>query len=138
MEIPLKSRLYIISGLIGIIIVYSVYQLNFVDVTNYYHVPRLLRQLSRGFTVLFVYAIGTLALQAVCHSWVVKLWHLLNLVGMALLVIVGLSMYVSNHVSYMVINIGYSVTEFLISPIFYVVCIILNFRLAGLVNKNDN
>lgn len=130
-----RERLYIFGGLIGILMVYSVYVVNVVDVGNYYQIPRLIRQLSRVAAIFSVYIIGIVALRHFCKRWVLVLWHAFFFIGVLLLLLIGVFMYFNATASYKFVNLAYTITEFLTSPLFYVACIFLNYRLRGLLKS---
>lgn len=118
---PNNRRLRFITGLVVIVVVFSVYNLYLLDESWFFEgLPRSERHVIKFASVLIVYAMGLLAYAGRPPGWLVQVWHMLY--GVLLLVLVLLGGYDTwvREFSPAVRNLGVSLHVFLISPIPYV------------------
>jgi hypothetical protein len=118
-----------VFGLIGIVIVYSIYYLFF---EGYYHwnIPRKLKHVGRVASIIGVYGIGTLSLKNGADKWMMTLWHLIHTALIVVLVFIGLYDWTIEMVSYPTKKFAQSLHEFLISPVLFVGMWILRSKLV--------
>ncbi len=124
-----NKRVYFFSGLIAIVLIYSIYNLFVADASYYLAIPQKLRHISRLAAVLAVYGIGTFALHKYTVKWMMQIWHLIHIAAIAIIVLIGLYYWGAGMISYQLRNIANSLTELLISPALYVGMGILNSRI---------
>lgn len=124
------KQLFFWSGLLAIIIVYSVYNIFLVDASYYFFIPRIIRHISGLVCVLIVYGIGTYALKKYTVGWMMQIWHLLHVFLILLLLLISILAWGWAPLPYQLHNIASALHEFLISPVLYVAMGIINSRLA--------
>ena len=125
-----KRQLYFILGFASITIVYSLYNIFLVDTGYYEAIPRKIRHINRGAAIFIVYGIGTFALYKYTVEWMMQIWHVLHMAGIAILLIIGVFDWSLGGTSFQWRNIANSVNEFLISPALFAGMGILKSRFA--------
>jgi hypothetical protein len=129
MTAPANKRTYIIGGFIGIILVYSLYNMYLVDVNYYDQIPRKVRHIARFLSIVMVYGIGLYTLKKAMEGWVINIWNIIYLVFASLLIIIGLYDWATGGASNQLRNIANTLHEFLISPVLFVALYIIYTKL---------
>jgi len=109
------------SGLLAIIIIYSLYNLVFLNRAFYYSVPRAVRHVVKLGAIVIVYATGLLIFRRCAPRWVLSVWHLVYAAATLLLLSIGVYDGLLQAVSYPVRGFADTVEECLVSPAPYVV-----------------
>lgn len=120
---------YFWLGLLGIVLVYSIYYLFLRDTDYFFNLPRKLRHVYKLASVVWVYAVGSWALHKFSPAWISQLWHFIHIVLLAFLITVGLIDWFVNGVPFLWKHLAASVHEILISPVLYVSMVLVNSRL---------
>ncbi len=120
-----NNKIYWI-GFIIIVIVYSLYNLYFIDVNYYDSIPRKLRHVEKFIPILVIYGVGTFTLKSYTADWMMYIWHLVHIIIIALLLIIGIYDWTFGEVSAQIRNVIGTLFEFLISPLMYIAVGILN------------
>ena len=129
MTAPASKRTYLIGGFIGIILVYSLYNMYLVDVNYYDQIPRKVRHIARFLSIVMVYGIGLYTLKKAMEGWVINIWNIIYLVFASLLILIGLYDWGTGGASNQIRNIANTLHEFLISPVLFVALYIIYTKL---------
>lgn len=126
-----KQRFLI--GLVLIVLIYSVYYLNFMDNTEYdpFLIPRKIRHVIKFVTTIIVYIIGSSHLGKLNEQWMATLWHIVHISLLVTITLIGLYDWTFGMVSISTKLLAASMQEFLISPIFYAGMGILNSKFGN-------
>ena len=124
-----NRRVYFYAGLLGIALVYCLYNIYFFYADFYLQVPVKIRHIVRFASALLVYGIGILALKGYKLRWMMQIWNLLYGLIFCILLLIGLYDWISGRASFEVRNIADDLHQFLLSPILYVAIGIVNSRL---------
>lgn len=109
-----------ISGFILILSVYTIYYLLFADnkiITA--HLPHSARHSIKFLVVLLVYMSGTLFLGKLSERWLNHIWHFIHLTLISLLIILWMWHFLISPLPANLRRLGFSIHEFLISPLLY-------------------
>lgn len=120
-----------ISGLIIILVLYSLYYLYFADRQYTYFIPRKVRHIIKFTTTIAVYITGTYHLGKLRDQWMGQLWHIIHISLLCTITSIGFYDWIFGMVRYSIKEIAASMQEFLISPVLYVSMGILNKRLKN-------
>lgn len=123
---PGSKRKYLFIGLAVIIVIYTLYYMGFVYVSNFNQIPRKVRHLSRLVSILFVYGAGFYAFKKYDVKWIRTVWNLVYFAIVILLVFIGVYDWSFGPASMQTRNIAKTLHEFLISPLLYVGLLIIN------------
>lgn len=129
MPAPASKRTYLIAGFIGIILVYSLYNMYLVDVNYYDQIPRKVRHIARFLSIVMVYGIGLYTLKKAMEGWVINIWNIIYLVFASLLILIGLYDWGTGGAPNQLRNIANTLHEFLISPVLFVALYIIYTKL---------
>ncbi|MBU2949825.1 hypothetical protein KO493_03840 [Tamlana agarivorans] len=130
MKIYKTDNIRFFSGLLMIILIYSLYSIYFAENKNTPDIPRKLRHvISLGATVT-IYLIGTSHLGKLQDSWMSFIWHLVHISGLCILTTLGLFDWLIAEISPKLKLFCLTIQEILISPVLYVA--------MGLLNKSLN
>lgn len=130
MKLYQSDKIRFISGLILIVIIYSLYYIYFVENQNLISLSKIILHIIRLATTIIIYIIGTIHLGKLKDNWMSSLWHFIHISGLCIITSLGLF-------SWFILDIGldlkafaYTIQELLISPVLYVA--------MGLLNKSMN
>jgi phosphoglycerol transferase MdoB-like AlkP superfamily enzyme len=124
-----SDKIRFITGLIFIIIIYSWFVL-FMENTNVF--PVKIRHLITFITTIAVYLVGTFHLGKMKYKWLPSLWHLVNISGLCIIIVLGLFNWFIMEVGISIKLLGRGIQELIMSPVLYVAIYLLNRSL----NKN--
>ena len=124
-----SDKIRFITGLIFIIIIYSWFVL-FMENTNAF--PVKIRHLITFITTIGVYLVGTFHLGKMKYKWLPSLWHLVNISGLCIIIVLGLFNWFIMEVGISIKLLGRGIQELIMSPVLYVAIYLLNRSL----NKN--
>jgi hypothetical protein len=130
-----KKTRYLLFGLLAIVIVYTLYNLFMVYVSNYDAIPRRVRHFNRLLSIAMVYGIGFYALKRYDVKWIRVIWNTIYLAVVIILLLIGIYDWSLGPASMQIRNVAKTLHEFLISPILYVGLLIIN---RSLVKINAN
>jgi hypothetical protein len=117
-------------GLAGILFVYSLYYLLLRDNHEFYQVPRKFRHVYKFLSVVWVYGIGSWALEKMRALWMYELWHLIHLTLIGFLLGVGAFDWWTGGLSFGWKHIAASIHEILISPVLYTGMVLVNLSIG--------
>jgi hypothetical protein len=121
-------------GLIAILFIYSVYYLLLADNKQVGKmIPLTFRYLIKIGIVFAVYFMGTYALGKLPQKWLLQIWHLIHISLISLLILLWAWHFGVSQLPLNLRRLGYSIHEFLISPLLY-----LATGLLGWISKNKN
>jgi hypothetical protein len=126
---PANKRNYLIGGFIGIVLLYSLYNIYLVDVDYYNQIPRKVRHIARFISILAVYGIGFYSLKKYMDTWVINLWNAIYIIFTILLILIGLYDWSTGGASNQLRNIANTLHEFLISPVLFIALYIIHDKL---------
>src|ERR1700761_8474199 len=125
-----KRKYIIIVGLLAIAVVYSLYYLCCVYVSNFDAIPRKVRHLERFASILMVYGIGYYSFKQYGVKWMRDIWNTIYFVLVCLLVLIGMYDWSFGPTSAQIRSVAKTVHEILISPILFMAIAIINKTLA--------
>jgi len=114
-----KQKRDFITGLIVLVLIYSAYYLLVADNDRIIQKTPALSHALRFAVVLAIYLSGTYFLARLPKKWLKQLWHLVHIVLISLLVVLWCWHFVVSPLPHNLRNFGYSIHEFLISPLLY-------------------
>ncbi len=117
---PRKRNRDFITGLIVLVIIYSAYYLLVADNDQIIRKTPLIGHSVKIFVVLAIYICGTFFLGKLPQKWLKLLWHLIHVALISILVILWSWHFAISPLPFNIRNLGYSIHEFLISPLLYV------------------
>lgn len=106
-------------GLLAIFVIYSAYYLLMAENKNAMVIPRMFRHLLKISIVFMVYFTGTYFLGKVPQKWLSQVWHLIHISLITLLILLWLWHFLIAPLPHNFNVLGYSIHEFLISPLLY-------------------
>jgi len=124
------KQLYWICFMV-MVVVYSLYNIYFVDVKNYYDISRKMRHVYKFISIILIYGIGTAGIRKYAVDWVVFIWHAIYVVAIAILLLFGLYSWFVGQLAVGVHNMVETLLQLLISPLFYIAVGIMVNRLAS-------
>lgn len=127
----LWHKRYLWIGLAGILLVYSLYYLLLRDNHLFYRIPRKFRHVYKFLTVVWVYGIGSWALEKMRALWMYGLWHAIHLILITALLMIGVADWLQGGLPFGWKHIGASIHELLISPVLYVAMVVVNARMKA-------
>jgi hypothetical protein len=126
-ENKINKRILFFAGLLLVVILYSLYNLFFLDLWFYDATSRAMRHVVKFGSILIVYVAGVFVFRRYTPSWPLSIWHLLY--AGCTIVLVAIGLYDGwLGVTQSVRSFAVTLHEFLISPAPYVVVGILNKR----------
>ncbi|KAB1067346.1 hypothetical protein F6U93_11215 [Tamlana haliotis] len=126
MKIYKTDNIRFISGLVMIIVLYSLYYIYFADNNHSHTISRLLRHGITLATTVAIYFIGTFHLGKLQDSWMASIWHIVHISGLCILTGLGLFDWLISDISIKLKLFCHSIQEILISPVLYVAMGLLN------------
>lgn len=112
-----KRRFWL--GLITILIIYSLYYLLLADSPKSYSLHRAYRYFFKMLVVLLVYGCGTYFLKGLSQKWIKEVWHIIHITLITALLALWAWHFGIKNLPGNLRNLGYSIHEFLISPLLY-------------------
>jgi hypothetical protein len=106
-------------GLFAILFIYSVYYLLLAENKQALILPSFLRHFLKIGVVFAVYFTGTFFLGKLPQKWLLQLWHLIHISLISLLIILWVWHFSISLLPLNLRRLGYSIHEFLISPLLY-------------------
>jgi phosphoglycerol transferase MdoB-like AlkP superfamily enzyme len=94
--------------------------------------PVKIRHLITFITTIAVYLVGTFHLGKMKYKWLPSLWHLVNISGLCIIIVLGLFNWFIMEVGISIKLLGRGIQELIMSPVLYVAIYLLNRSL----NKN--
>src|SRR5579859_2398390 len=85
-----SKQLSFFSGLLAIVVIYSVYNIYFIDTSYYHFIPKIVRHLVGLGCALLIYGIGTYTLKMYNAGWMMLIWHLLHAILIVLFLLIGI------------------------------------------------
>ncbi|MEI7628677.1 MAG: hypothetical protein WCJ80_10570 [Bacteroidota bacterium] len=125
-----------LTGLIIIMLIYSMFYILFADQPATLLIPRKWRHVIKFITTFTVYLVGTYHLGKHKITWMLYLWHFVHITLLSTITSIGIYDWVFGMVRYQVKEIAASMQEFLISPMLYIAMGILNQRLVLKIQKS--
>jgi len=120
-----------ISGLVIILIIYTLFYNFFADRAYTYEIPRNLRHIIKFGTTIAVYFVGTYHLGKLKDQWMSHLWHFIHVSLLVIITSIGIFDWTFGMVSYKTKELAASMQEFLISPVLYVGMGLINQKLKS-------
>jgi hypothetical protein len=108
-----------VAGLIVLITIYTAYYLLVADNDGITKQPLLITHSIKILVVLAIYLSGTFFLAKLPQKWLKQLWHLIHIVLISILVVLWSWHFAVHPLPINLRNFGYSIHEFLISPLLY-------------------
>jgi hypothetical protein len=117
-EAPKQNRDFI-TGLIVLVLIYSAYYLLVADNDRIIQKTPFISHSIKILVVLVIYFSGTFFLAKLPQKWLKQVWHLVHIVLISILVILWSWHFAVHPLPFNLRNFGYSIHEFLISPLLY-------------------
>ena len=114
------------SGLILIVLIYSLFYICFVENSDLKLIPRKSRHIIKFSTTIIIYFVGTFHLGKLKDTWMSKLWHLVHISGLVIISFMGGFHWYISELSIGLKSFAVSIQELLMSPVLYVAMGILN------------
>lgn len=108
------------TGLILILIIYTLVYLFFYEAPYTIDIPRRIRHLIKFCILITVYLIGSYHLKLNNIRWMYLIWHFIHITGIGLITSFGLYDLLVSPTPMFIRNLLDSINEFLISPILFV------------------
>ena len=105
------------TGLIIILIIYTLVYLFFYEAPYLNNIPRMLSHLIRFIILISVYLIGSYHLRLNNIKWMYIIWHFIHITGIGFISLFGLYHFLISPIPLFVRNFLQSINEFLISPV---------------------
>lgn len=102
-----------------LITIYTAYYLLVADNDGITKQPLLITHSIKILVVLAIYLSGTFFLAKLPQKWLKQLWHLIHIVLISILVVLWSWHFAVHPLPINLRNFGYSIHEFLISPLLY-------------------
>src|SRR5690606_42064421 len=119
-----------LAGLVFIVILYSLYNIYFVENQDFISQSKLILHVIRFSITVLIYFIGTMHLGRIKDNWMSALWHLIHISGLTIMTSLGLISWFIIDIGFDLKQVAYTIQELLISPVLYVA--------MGLLNKSLN
>lgn len=107
------------TGLVVILFIYSAYYLLLADNKHLFQVPRMGRHFIKMLVVFAVYFSGTFFLGKLPQKWLLQVWHLTHITLITILICFWGWHFIVKYLPANLRSLGYSIHEFLISPLLY-------------------
>jgi hypothetical protein len=107
-------------GLIVIIVIYSAFYLLLAENKSATFIPIYLRHIIKIVVVFLVYFSGSFFLGRLSQKWLIHVWHIIHISLISLLIILWVWHFLISPLPLNLRRLGYSIHEFLISPLLYV------------------
>ena len=117
------------TGLLILMIIYTLVYLFFYEAPYFQEIPRRIKHLIKIIILLTVYFTGSYHLKLNQIRWMQVLWHFIHLSGISVIVIFGIYDLVINPIPDYIRTFLGSISEFLVSPVLFVVMGILYKRM---------
>jgi len=114
-----KQKRDFITGLVVLVIIYSAYYLLVADNDRIIQKTPWVIHSIKILVVLAIYFAGTYFLSRLPKKWLKQLWHLVHIVLISVLVLLWTWHFAITPLPLNLRNFGYSIHEFLISPLLY-------------------
>lgn len=108
------------TGLIIILIIYTLIYLFFYDAPYFNDIPRRLRHLIKFFILITVYLIGGYHLRLNNIKWMYIIWHFIHITRIGIITSFGLYDFLVSPTPIFIRSFLNSINEFLISPVLFV------------------
>ncbi|MEN3322131.1 hypothetical protein VP395_00190 [Mariniflexile soesokkakense] len=125
MNLYQSDKVRFVSGLIFIIIIYSLFYIFFLENSNLI-LPSKIRHIVKFLATIAIYFIGTFHLGKLSDTWMSILWHIIHISGLVVITSLGLFDWFITEISLSLRLFANSIQELLISPILYVAMGLLN------------
>ncbi len=109
-----------ITGLMVLVLIYSAYYLLVADNDRIVEKTPFVTHSVKILVVLLIYLAGTYFLARLPQKWLKLLWHIVHIVLITILVMLWTWHFAVQPLPAGLRNLGYSIHEFLISPLLYV------------------
>jgi hypothetical protein len=107
------------TGLVVILIIYSAFYLLMADNREAFDIPIMGRHFIKIAIVFMIYFTGTFFLGKLPQKWLGQVWHIVHISLISLLMILWLWHFLISPLPHNLRVLGYSLHEFLISPLLY-------------------
>jgi hypothetical protein len=114
-----KQNRDFIAGLIVLVLIYSAYYLLVADNDRIIQKTPFVSHSIKILVVMAIYLGGTFFLARLPQKWLKQLWHLIHIVLISVLVVLWTWHFSIHPLPFNIRNLGYSIHEFLISPLLY-------------------
>lgn len=118
------------TGLILLLIIYTIVYLFYYELPFYNEIPRRLRQFIKLVILISVYLIGSYHLKLNNIKWMQIIWHIIHISGISIIIFFGIYDLLIHPTPNFIIPLLLSINELLISPVLFVGMGILYNRLA--------
>ena len=125
-----SDKIRFISGLVLIIIIYSIHAIFMREDPNFESISKIKVHFIRFAITMIVYFVGTMHLGKLKDNWMSSIWHLVHISGLCIMASLGLYNWLINKLSTDFVLFANSIQEILISPVLYFA--------MGLLNKTLN
>jgi hypothetical protein len=107
-------------GLFAILLIYSAYWVLLAENKQAaLHIPKVLRYFLKMGVVFAVYFTGTYFLGQLPQKWLLQLWHIIHITLISILIGLWIWHFGVGLLPLNLVRLGYSIHEFLISPLLY-------------------
>lgn len=121
-----SSKTRFISGLILIVIIYSLYYILYKEDEARYALSKEFKHIVKFIPTILVYLVGTYHLGKLQDKWMAKIWHLIHITGLFVITMIGFFDWFTDLVGLTLKQLANSIQELLISPALYVAMGLLN------------
>ena len=108
------------TGLIIILIIYTLVYLLFYEAPYHSEIPRRIRHLIKFSTLITVYLIGSYHLRLNNIKWMYIIWHFIHITGIGIITLFGLYDLLVSPTPIYIRTFLLTINEFLISPVLFV------------------
>ena len=122
------------TGLIIILIIYTLVYLFFYEAPYFTDIPRRIRHFIKFGILITVYLIGSYHLRLNNIRWMYIIWHFIHITGIGIITLFGFYDLLISTTPLFIRNFLNSINEFLISPVLFVGMGILHKKLS--ITKN--
>ena len=130
MNLYQSDKVRFISGLIIILIIYTLHYIYLAENPDIASVPKYIVHLLRFAVTLAVYFVGTFHLGKLKDTWMSTVWHMVHITGLCIIAALGGFNWLIADIGIGLKDFTNSTQEILISPVLYVA--------MGLLNKSLN
>ena len=126
MNLYKSDKIRFISGLVFIVIIYSLFYIYFLENKNTLPISRRLKHIISFGSTITVYFVGTYHLGKLKDTWMSSLWHLIHISGLLIITSLGFFDWFISEINLNLRQFAQSIQEILISPVLYVAMGLLN------------